>query len=310
MKKFLFGLILCLGVSGQALAQGHGFPYPNDPAGTTVNKLAKLTNNSGVISVALAGTSDEAVGIITDGAGTTGTASLATWGRILCTFDNTTVTGDYVQNVSGSCHDAGSTRPTSGQFIGRVSDTGGSAGNYKVLLGVGQFPSAAATITLCNSGGTTDTISAAGSFATTCSFGGLTVGTLLEVRAHGVYTTSATASPLYNMQVNAGGTTAICQHSANISIGTSKTNNAWDLVCWIRILTTGAPGTAAPYGTDEAAVAGTGNVTTDYYSPQPSATLGYTTTTNQTLSIQETATLVSGESFTLQGLTARNITAQ
>lgn len=314
MKKLLLLLSLVIAVSIGAQAQ-ESFGLANSSTGTTLNTLTKVVVNAGSPQAQIVASTDTsgAVGITTLGNGTSGTAIITRSGIAPCVFDNTTVAGDFVQIASGTagnCHDAGAARPTSGQIIGVVIQAGGSAGTYNVLLDKSIIPSAAATITLCNSGGTTDTISAAGSFATTCSFGGLTVGTLLEVRAHGVYTTSATASPLYNMQVNAGGTTAICQHSANISIGTSKTNNAWDLVCWIRILTTGAPGTAAPYGTDEAAVAGTGNVTTDYYSPQPSATLGYTTTTNQTLSIQETATLVSGESFTLQGLTARNITAQ
>jgi hypothetical protein len=56
-------------------------------------------------------------------------------GQSSCVFDGATTAGDYIQEsttTAGDCHDAGSTRPTSGQIIGRVLSTNGSAGNYLV----------------------------------------------------------------------------------------------------------------------------------------------------------------------------------
>jgi hypothetical protein len=314
MRKVWSLAVVCLALLSGARAQ-ESFGLANSATGTTLNTLTKVVVNGGVPQAQIVATTDTsgAVGVTTLGNGTSGTAIVTRSGIAPIVFDNTTVAGDYCQistTVAGNCHDVGATRPTSGQIIGVVIQTGGSAGTYNVLLDKSIIPSTSATITLCNTVGTTDTITAAGSFATTCSFGGLVAGSMLEVRAHGVYTTTGTASPLINMQVNAGGTAGICSHSANITLATSKTNNTWDVVCWIHIITTGAPGTASTYGFDESAQAGTGNVNQDYYSTQPSATLSYTTTTNQTLSIQETATLVAGQSYTLQGLTVRNITAQ
>ena len=56
-------------------------------------------------------------------------------GQSSCVFDGSTTAGDYVQastTTAGDCHDAGSTRPTSGQIVGRVLSTNGSAGTYTI----------------------------------------------------------------------------------------------------------------------------------------------------------------------------------
>lgn len=106
--------------------------------GTTLNTLTKLT---GAPSTAvIAGTSDTggALGITMAGAGTTGTAFIATAGKTLCVFDAATTAGNYVQiddSTAGNCKDAGSTYPTSGQVIGRVLSTNGSGGTYLISLG-------------------------------------------------------------------------------------------------------------------------------------------------------------------------------
>src|SRR6185312_4991181 len=152
--------------------------------------------------------------------------------------------------------------------------------------------------------GSSDTLTAAGTFTTQAS---ITAGTasFLEIRAHGVFTTTGTASPVEAMQVNAGGTTGLCTHTGTNAINSSLTNDSWDVVCYVSILSTGAPGTASTWGLDSVT---NGNANGTFLSkqfPQNAATQSFITTTAQTVSIQETGTLVSGESFTLQQLIIR-----
>ncbi len=116
--------------------------YANEAGtGTTLNKLAKLT---GAPSTAiLADTSDTSgiVGIVISGAGTTGNADVAVFGKATCVFDSATTAGHYVINdtsTAGDCMDGGATYPTSGQVIGVVTSTNGGAGTYEVDLSLGQ----------------------------------------------------------------------------------------------------------------------------------------------------------------------------
>lgn len=116
--------------------------------GTTLNKLAKLT---GAPSTAVKAATTDTSGILgpvygeTGSLATNGLAVIAVSGQANCVFDGFvggsaglgTVAGDYVQispNVAGDCTDAGSTLPASGQIVGRVLSTNGSAGTYLVLL--------------------------------------------------------------------------------------------------------------------------------------------------------------------------------
>lgn len=113
----------------------------NDAAagGTTVNLLAKavtLTNDSTAIK---AGTGDTTavLGVVVAGAGTTLKASLTQAGYVSCTFDGSTVAGDYVQastSTAGDCHDAGSAMPQTGQIIGRVVHTRAGVGLAAMLV--------------------------------------------------------------------------------------------------------------------------------------------------------------------------------
>jgi hypothetical protein len=109
----------------------------NAGTGTTVKRLAKLTGAPSTAVVA--GTSDTSgiIGIVVAGAGTTGSASIARLGHATCEFDGATTAGHYVTisvTDAGKCHDAGSTYPTSGQVIGFVTETIGSAGDAPVLI--------------------------------------------------------------------------------------------------------------------------------------------------------------------------------
>jgi hypothetical protein len=114
--------------------------------GTTVNHWAKLTGAPSTAVISATTDTDGAVGLVVAGAGTTGSAVLARNGMGSCVFDGATTAGDYVQlssTVAGDCHDAGSTRPTSGQILGRVTTTNGAGGTFAMTisgLGIAGVP--------------------------------------------------------------------------------------------------------------------------------------------------------------------------
>lgn len=105
--------------------------------GTTVNKLAKLTGAPSTAVITSTSDTGGAIGIVVAGAGTSGSALVQFAGTASCVFDGATTAGDYVQissGTNGDCTDAGATKPTSGQLIGRVLSTNGSGGTYAMLI--------------------------------------------------------------------------------------------------------------------------------------------------------------------------------
>ena len=106
--------------------------------GTTANKLAKLTGAPSTAVIPITTDTGGVAGVVTSGAGTTGSATIQTAGLVNCIFSNATTAGDYVQISSataGDCFDSGPTYPTAGgQVIGRVLSTNGSAGTYQILI--------------------------------------------------------------------------------------------------------------------------------------------------------------------------------
>jgi hypothetical protein len=105
--------------------------------GTTLNKLAKLTGAPSTAVVTATTDTNGAIGIVTTGAGTTGSALIARFGIVGCVFDGATTANDYVQissTTAGDCHDAGSSLPSSGQVVGAVLSTNGSGGTYNLML--------------------------------------------------------------------------------------------------------------------------------------------------------------------------------
>jgi hypothetical protein len=306
----LFSLLLAVPLGLQAQ---ESFALANSSTGTTVSHLAKVVVNAGVPQAQITATTDTsgAVGIVApdpnSGAGTTGQVVITRSGIVPCVFDNTTVAGDFVQIASGTagdCHDAGATRPTSGQIVGVVIQQGGAAGTYNVLLDKSIFPASASTAPQ-SALGSSDTLSAAGTFATTLSVPAPAgVGSIIEVNANGVYTTTATASPVIALQVNAGGTTGVCPQIGNINPSTSQTAGPWNLHCIIQIATTGAPGTAWAWGQDF--ITGTNGGNPLWKVLGNGATASFTSTSSQTLSLQETATFVTGQTITLQNFTVRS----
>jgi hypothetical protein len=108
-------------------------------SGTIVNGLAVLTTAGCAAKPASALTSG-AIGVVIANAGTSGVVTLAREGSAYCSFDGSaTVVGDYVvasSTASGGfyplCHDAGTTRPTGTQILGRVLQA--SAGSTTVQM--------------------------------------------------------------------------------------------------------------------------------------------------------------------------------
>lgn len=102
-----------------------------------MNTLTKL-NTSGQAVIASTSDTGGELGITVAGAGTSGSALIATQGLVTCAFDGTAADGDYVQissSTAGDCHDAGSTFPTSGgQIMGQVQSGGSGADDYTIAL--------------------------------------------------------------------------------------------------------------------------------------------------------------------------------
>jgi len=109
--------------------------------GTAMNGLAMLSTAGCAIKPASA-LSGGAIGVVIANAGTAGVATLARAGSVYCNFDgNATVVGDYVVPSStansGSyalCHDAGSTRPTGTQILGRVLQASSGSATVQMFL--------------------------------------------------------------------------------------------------------------------------------------------------------------------------------
>ena len=208
------------------------------------------------------------------------------------TYSNPGGAGNETFTLGGSLGNAGLTNPSM-----TLNGTPVTLGGTYSIAG-----SAPGSVT-----GSSDTITATvGTFATQYTL--TSAATLVEVRAHGVYTTGATASPVMNLQVNIGGTSGACQHASNNALSINQTNLPWDIVCYFHIATTGTSGTAIPWGLEEASTAPGGALiskTLCNASPCTAATIPFNTVTS-TVSIQETTALVSGESMTLQTLDVRS----
>jgi hypothetical protein len=105
--------------------------------GTTLYTLTKLTGAPSTAVVAATSDTGGVVGVVIAGAGTTGNATIQTSGLVNCVFSGGTTAGHYVQISSGTggdCLDSGASYPTTGQVIGRVLSTNGSAGTYQIDL--------------------------------------------------------------------------------------------------------------------------------------------------------------------------------
>lgn len=148
MKKYLAFLLLLGSLQAQQVINGSPqfvpgsgptIQIPNaSVTGTTVNKLAKLTGSPSTVVITATTDTGGIKGIVVSGAGVTGLAAIAINGQASLAFDGATTAGDYVQNsptTAGDGHDAGASCPASGQVLGRVLSTNGSAGTYVISIG-------------------------------------------------------------------------------------------------------------------------------------------------------------------------------
>lgn len=127
------------GISSSPLVAAVHVGLSNDTTtGTTVNLVVKLVATGAVVTAT--GDTTGAIGIVTAGAGKTGVAQVATQGVVSCQFDaNAVIIGDWVQLSSitaGDCHDAGATRPASGEILGHAVSGGAASTVQSVLLEV------------------------------------------------------------------------------------------------------------------------------------------------------------------------------
>ena len=134
------------GGGGGGTATGQTFTIQNEAAtGTVLNQLTRLTT-AGLPPTAIRigttlGTDTAAViGICVGGCGTTGSATIQSYGpTVACTFDGATTAQNYViasVTVAGNCRDAGAAYPNGDrqQVIGRVLSTNVAAGTYNIEL--------------------------------------------------------------------------------------------------------------------------------------------------------------------------------
>ena len=110
--------------------------------GTIINGLAVLTT-AGCAAKPSSALTSGAIGVVIANAGTSGVVTLARMGSVFCSFDGTaTVVGDYVvpsSTATGSgfyplCHDAGATRPTGTQVLGRVLQASSGSATVQMFL--------------------------------------------------------------------------------------------------------------------------------------------------------------------------------
>jgi hypothetical protein len=144
-------------------------------AGTVINGLAVLTTAGCAAKSSSALTGGGVIGVVIANAGTSGVATLARTGSVYCSFDATsTVIGDYAVPSSTAssgfyplCHDAGSTRPTGTQVLGRVMQA--SAGSTTVQLFLDMPGSSISNAPVGTGSCTNQAVTAIGSGTPTCS---------------------------------------------------------------------------------------------------------------------------------------------
>jgi len=162
------------GTSFDTLTQGRlNFELCNDTGtGTALNLLAVYSAATPGCAVKAGTTSgDGVIGVVSNGSGTIGNAVITYRGYVQCSFDSGTTAGDYVVAstlTAGDCHDAGATRPTGVQVLGRVESTNAGPNTYGVRIsldapagggggGSTSSPTFTGTVTLPD--GTTDSAS-------------------------------------------------------------------------------------------------------------------------------------------------------
>ena len=137
-------------------------PIPNEgTTGTVVNQLVELTGAPVTAINAGIDLSVGTIGVVIDGAGTSGSAQVALLGAANCVFDGPTVAGHYVIKsitTGGDCHDSSATTyPTGVQVIGRAISTS-DGGTSQVALFPPEERSSGGTVTSVAAGDSSITI--------------------------------------------------------------------------------------------------------------------------------------------------------
>lgn len=123
--------------------QGHYIIVRNEPTvGTELWHMASPTEVDGELrAVKTAAGQLNALGVCMQNCGTAGDAVIVPVGQTYCDFDGPVTANHFVQNsltTPGHCADVGSTRPTRGKIIGRVSKTYAAGGIHELILfGIG-----------------------------------------------------------------------------------------------------------------------------------------------------------------------------
>lgn len=105
--------------------------------GTTIRRFVKYTSSGAAVVLSTSDTTGGVLGIVSAGAGTTGSATVAIQGIASCDFDGTATVGHYViasTTSGGKCSDGGATVPASVGVLGFVAAGGSGVGTYTVNL--------------------------------------------------------------------------------------------------------------------------------------------------------------------------------
>lgn len=168
------------------------FELCNDATvGTMLNFLAVYNGATPACAVqAGISTPDGVIGVVSNGSGKTQNAVITYRGYTQCSFDGSTTAGDYVVASTtnpGDCHDAGGSRPSGVQVVGRVESTNSGAGTYGMRVSLespvgngGSLSSPTFTGTVTLPDGTTDSSS------------GITLNSVLTLPSGSLATTQTT----------------------------------------------------------------------------------------------------------------------
>lgn len=156
-------VLLSQGYNAAAAAAGGTVSVTNDgSSGTTLYQLAKI-NSSGNAVVTTTSDTGIPIFVVTAGAGTSGSASLAYGGLVACQTDagGATIGHFLVESTTTAarCSDAGATAPATGWVIGQAQTTATANANTMVLLSQGYNAAAPAqTFSLSNDTSTGTTV--------------------------------------------------------------------------------------------------------------------------------------------------------
>ncbi len=260
MRKLAYLLtFVLLAISGTAWAQTTIAVNNAGTTGTTINMLAKLTGAPSTAVITATTDIDNIEGVVVGWANPTAGSATATTGQALivkvgeanCTFDATAVTaGDYVINsatTAGACHDAGSTRPTATQVIGRALASGSASTTQLVSVQSGFTGTGSSGVTSVSPGAGVATSNVGGQTAIT------TTGTLYANASYfpkflgGLGVSNDGTSPNTVFDV-AAGTVTSDDYTVMMKLAAfTKTLSSWALGSGNGCLDTGAVASATWY---------------------------------------------------------------